>query len=575
MDAQSLRLEALPLHRSMQVGTTQTDYVLIKISAPTQRSGPQPRLSAVLLLDVSGSMKGNPLAQVKESVARLSSILGDDDALGVVTFSTSAQTVVPIATLGQGSTRRSIERASESLAADGYTNMSAGLSHAALQFPPRASDERQLILLLSDGQPNVGTQTLEGLSGEVAQIKSRSVAVSTLGYGAQHNEDLLLSLSDAGGGRYAYVKDTTMAASSFARALGAQRDVIAEDVALTMAPAPGVEILRVLGDARTSFGEGGLRISLSDMLLGEEIHVVVELKISARRDIGRVRTLKVALGYQPTRAAFAAVDARGQTREPQVLRDEVQIDLTTLPSDEVDPRAKELVVLALTIEQRQKARALFDQRGFAAAIPILEKAKAQVDAVHGGVPPVDSPLHDLHEALLDDLQIAQKAPKPDEYSVLRKTNMDQQMLNTGLNRGVTQNATPSAQHMVIKLQGQLGPPAKARLVFVDGPQHGKVVPMGPECRIGRGRDNDLVLDDALATRRHALIQWVGRGFIAHDLGSSSGTYINGRHIVDDYVLQDGDLIQIGASKLRFERIDGGKPGDADGKGERGDRAKRA
>lgn len=560
MDSQSLRLEAQPLHRSMHVGTTQTDYVLIKISAPLQRGGPQPRLTTVLLLDVSGSMKGNPLSQVKESVARLASILGDEDGLGVVTFSTSAQTVVPIATLGNGGTRRTVERASESLVADGYTNVSAGLSHAALQFPPRASDERQLILLLSDGQPNVGTQTVEGLGAEVAQIKSRSVALSTLGYGAQHNEDLLLALADAGGGRYAYVKDTTMAASSFARALGAQRDVIAEDVGLTLAPGAGVEIQRVLGDARTSFGEGGLRVSLSDMLLGEEIHVVVELKITARRDIGRVRLLKLALTSQPPQGA---VDARGARPEPQTVRAEVMIDLSTQPSDETNPQAKELVTLALTVEQRAKARALFDARNFAAAIPILEKAKALVEAVHGGVPPVDSPLHDLHEALLDDLQIAAKAPKPDEYSVLRKTNMDQQMLNTGLNRGVTQNATPSALHMVLKLQGQLGPPPKAQLLFVEGPQHGKVVPVGPECRIGRGRDNDLVLDDVLATRRHALIQWVGRAFIAHDLGSTSGTYINGRHIVDDYVLQDGDLIQIGASKLRFERLDGGpkKPGN--------------
>jgi pSer/pThr/pTyr-binding forkhead associated (FHA) protein len=286
--------------------------------------------------------------------------------------------------------------------------------------------------------------------------------------------------------------------------------------------------------------------------------------------------VKAALSSLPPQDA---VDANGQRGEPQVVREEVHIDLSTQPSEDTNPRAKELVALALAIELRQKARALFDGRSFAAAIPILEKAKAQVEAVHGGVPPVDSPLHDLHEALLDDLQIAAKAPKPDEYSVLRKTHMDQQMLNTGLNRGVTQNATPSAMHMVLKLQGQLGPPPKARLVFVEGPHHGKIIPIGPECRIGRGRDNDVVLDDVLATRRHALIQWVGRGFIAHDLGSSSGTFVNGRHIVDDYVLQDGDLIQLGASKLRFERLGqdpGEKGGGNSGEAEKGrDKGKRA
>ena len=554
MVAPSLSLEALPLHRRVQAGVAGTDYMLIKITAPKHVSGPQPRLSTVLLLDVSGSMKGQPLEQVKESVRRLASILGDEDALGVVTFSTSAQTVAPIQTLAGGVARRNIERAADTLHADGYTNMSAGLSHAALQFAPRAPDERQLILLLSDGQPNVGTQTQDGLAGEVALIKGRSVALSTLGYGAQHNEDLLLALSDAGGGRYAYVKDTTMAAAGFARALGAQRDVAAEDVVLTLAPAPGVEILRVLGEARTSFGEGGLRLNLSDMLLGEEINVVVELRLTPPRAVGRFRLLRATISSRVPQTG--AGPGSGLSLAAQSTHEDVHCDLSTGARDDIDPRVQELVALALAVELRAKARALCDQRNFAAATPVLQKAKAILEAVHGGVPRVDSVLHDVHEAILDDLQVAAKAPQPDEYSVLRKTGMDQQSLQTGLNRGVTQNATPSAQHMVIKLQGNLGPLPRARLICIDGDEAGKVTDLRAECRIGRGRDNDVVLSDVTATRRHALIQWVGRGFVAHDLGSSGGTYVNGRHIVDDYVLQHGDVLAIGATKLRFERIVG-------------------
>lgn len=74
-------------------------------------------------------------------------------------------------------------------------------------------------------------------------------------------------------------------------------------------------------------------------------------------------------------------------------------------------------------------------------------------------------------------------------------------------------------------------------------------------RIGRATDNDLPLSDSGATRYHTLIQWVGRGFIAHDLGSSNGTFVNGQHIVDDHELKDGDVLQVGNSRLRFERLD--------------------
>ncbi len=49
-----------------------------------------------------------------------------------------------------------MQREVGALAAGGGTNMSGGLAHAALLFAPRAAGERQIALLLSDGQPNIG-----------------------------------------------------------------------------------------------------------------------------------------------------------------------------------------------------------------------------------------------------------------------------------------------------------------------------------------------------------------------------------------------------------------------------------
>lgn len=542
--AQRLRLQVLPIRPSLAAGATSVEYVLLRIHAPREAPGPLPRLTAVMVLDVSGSMQGPPIVQVKDSVMRLATILGDQDALGVVAFSTSAHTVSPIRQLSADDARREIQRATEALGVDGYTNISAGLSHAALLFPPRAPDERQLILLLSDGQPNVGTQSTAGLGSEVELIKGRGVAVSTLGFGSKHNEDLLLAISDAGGGRYAFVKDPMMAGRSFAGALGAQRDVMAEDVQVTLSPGPGVEITRILGDARTSFGEGGLRVKLADLLLGEEINVVAELRVTARSEAGRWRLLRATLG-----ARMSA--SRG---EALTLREDLTVELSPLGAGALDPSVQAVVVMAQAAELREKARGLADQRNFAGAAALLRQARDWLMAVFGGVPPDGSPLRDVYETILDDLQVAEKAPPPNEYQVLRKAQFDQQSLQTGFNRAVT-NLTPSAQHMVVRLQNTHGAVPRARLVCVGGADLGKVQLLTAECRIGRGKDNDLVLAEPGATRRHTLIQWVGRGFVAHDLGSSNGTYINGRNIVDDHALNHGDIIAIGSTRLRFERLD--------------------
>jgi Ca-activated chloride channel family protein len=540
-------LYALPLHRSCKTGASYKEHVLLRIRAPRRAAFELPRLTTVLVLDVSGSMQGSPLAKVKDTVNRLIDILGDDDALGIVAFSTGARTVTPIGRLRDAAARLANKQKADALLADGYTNISAGLSHAALLFLPREGGERQLVLLLSDGQPNVGTQTAAALSQEAALVKSRGVAVSTLGFGSEHNEDILMAISDAGGGRYAYVKDPLMAGPSFARALGAQRDVVLEDVQLVLSPGPGVEITRILGEARTSFVEGGLRVSLPDLLLGEEVNVVAELKVTARRDAGRFKLLRATLSGRLSMTS----------RENLSLQKDASVDLVNGEPDAEkakDPAVQEVVVVATAAEARQEARRLADQRNFVGAAARLKQAKEAILAVHGGVPEDGTALRDMYETILDDLQIAEKAPPPEEYSIHRKAQFDQQTFATGINRAGT-GLTPSAQHMVLKLRGTHGAVARARLVCVDGGDRGRVIELASECRIGRASDNDFALKDPSATRYHTLIQWIGRGFFAHDLGSSGGTFVNDRLIVDDHELKDGDVLRVGKSRLRFEALD--------------------
>ncbi|MYR08265.1 ATP-binding cassette domain-containing protein [Gordonia sp. SID5947] len=65
------------------------------------------------------------------------------------------------------------------------------------------------------------------------------------------------------------------------------------------------------------------------------------------------------------------------------------------------------------------------------------------------------------------------------------------------------------------------------------------------CTIGRSPDNDLVVDDMLASRRHARIT-TGTEIRIEDLGSINGTHVNG-HRVDRSVLHDGDAVTVGNS----------------------------
>jgi uncharacterized RDD family membrane protein YckC len=68
--------------------------------------------------------------------------------------------------------------------------------------------------------------------------------------------------------------------------------------------------------------------------------------------------------------------------------------------------------------------------------------------------------------------------------------------------------------------------------------------------IGRDPSNDLVLPDAMVSRRHAVIEYRGTQYFLRDCNSSNGSLINGDR-VSERSLRDGDLVAIGTARLLF------------------------
>lgn len=76
----------------------------------------------------------------------------------------------------------------------------------------------------------------------------------------------------------------------------------------------------------------------------------------------------------------------------------------------------------------------------------------------------------------------------------------------------------------------------------------------PIWRIGRSRENEMVLDDISISRRHAEIQRGPDGaFTLLDRGSRNGIYVNGQQ-VRKHVLKENDMIEIGDVALRFTEV---------------------
>ena len=76
------------------------------------------------------------------------------------------------------------------------------------------------------------------------------------------------------------------------------------------------------------------------------------------------------------------------------------------------------------------------------------------------------------------------------------------------------------------------------------------LPAPGEFRVGRGPQNDLILDDSHLSRNHCVFQAGANGSVwVSDRGSANGTFVNGAVITGAVELKDGDEVQIGEHRL--------------------------
>ena len=95
-----------------------------------------------------------------------------------------------------------------------------------------------------------------------------------------------------------------------------------------------------------------------------------------------------------------------------------------------------------------------------------------------------------------------------------------------------------------------------QLVMKTGPAPGKTYLLEKsEVYIGRDVANDVFINDAEVSRRHARLIQQGGAYLVEDLGSTNGTYVNGQRIGGPSPLHSGDTVYLGENvSLSFEGL---------------------
>lgn len=87
------------------------------------------------------------------------------------------------------------------------------------------------------------------------------------------------------------------------------------------------------------------------------------------------------------------------------------------------------------------------------------------------------------------------------------------------------------------------------LHYQDDKQNNRHMSLSKPLVIGRALDCDIVLKDLLSSRMHVRFYMEEGEYIVEDLGSSNGSFLNGRRLLERTVVQNGDVLSIGQSKF--------------------------
>ncbi|THF71460.1 VWA domain-containing protein [Deinococcus sp. Arct2-2] len=341
------QIELLPLKAGLPAGQAYHITVLARITppAPELRAGARAPINLSLVLDRSGSMSGHPLEMARQAAKTAIRALQPQDRLSVVIFDNTVEMLIAPQLVTDSEV---LCRTVEGIAAGGMTALHAGWVEGATLTAQHLNPEAlNRVLLLSDGQANVGETQPDRIAQHVRGLTQRGVSTSTVGLGRDYQEDLLRAMADAGDGNFEHIEDAEALPAFFAAELQGFSRTVGHTVSLGLEPNPALQVSRVEVINTLTRNEFG-RYQLPNLIAERPLEVVFTLQVPAQGQAAEVGVTRIRLAWT----------GRDGVRRSQ----RVQLTLPVLSADAY--------------------AALPEHRAVRLAEQLLHNARAKEDAVH-------------------------------------------------------------------------------------------------------------------------------------------------------------------------------------------------
>src|SRR6185503_910450 len=309
------KVEFFTKHAKLEAGREQTVDVLIRITPPALSTirpnwKGRPDLNLSLVLDRSGSMEGEKMIRAREAAMFCGDQMLATDRLSVVTFDDQIEVLFPSEPV---TNKEAMKALISRVNARNSTALHEAWVRGGLTVSGNLLDQGiNRVVLITDGLANVGVTNTDEIVTQAMGLFQRGVSTSTIGIGADFNEDLLMPMAQAGGGNAWHVVEPDDMQHIFQIELEGLIAQFAHTVSLSLIPADGVRVVDVLNDFE--YTETG-RYRLPNLQAGSPLDIVVQLRAGAQEVGTQMRLLDLRLGFTPQDAKNAEVLKQAHTVE--------------------------------------------------------------------------------------------------------------------------------------------------------------------------------------------------------------------------------------------------------------------
>ncbi len=265
-------------------------HLLVRLQSEPQEGFKRTPLNLALVIDRSGSMQGPKLTEAKRCVADLVARMSSEDQVGLIQYDDTIDTVMPLSAVDQVSGL--VQSLVQGITAGGSTNLHAGWLRASEMLAPHAGrDAACHVILLSDGLANAGLTDPSRICEQVTALAGAGVTTTTVGLGADFNEDLMTAMAKAGQGNAHYGERALDLEETFEAEIGllSQLQWRSVEMKITQGPAT-IELLNAYEKS-----ENGWR--MPSVAMGSECWALLRIPMNAairsQRENGTVLSIEV------------------------------------------------------------------------------------------------------------------------------------------------------------------------------------------------------------------------------------------------------------------------------------------